>query len=70
MRIKLGVVFGGETVEHEISVISAVQAMNALDSEKYDIIPIYIAKDRIWYTGKMLMDLEVYKDFDNLKKYA
>lgn len=68
--IKLGVIFGGPTVEHEVSVISAVQAMKSLDTEKYDIYPIYIAKDRTWYTGKMLMDIDIYRDFDNLKRFA
>ena len=70
MKIKVGVIFGGETVEHEVSIISAVQAMNSINQEKYDIVPIYIAKDRTWYTGKMLMDIELYKDFEDLKKYA
>ena len=68
--IKLGVIFGGPTVEHEVSVISAVQAMNHLDKEKYDIHPIYVAKDRTWYTGKMLMDMDIYRDFETLKRYA
>jgi D-alanine-D-alanine ligase len=70
MKLKLGVIFGGESVEHEISVISAIQAMKALDEEKYDIVPIYVSKDREWYTGALLRDLDLYKDFDNLKKYA
>ena len=70
MKIKLGVIFGGVSVEHEISIISAVQAMNSIDREKYDIVPIYIAKDRTWYTGKMLMDMDVYKDFEDLKRFA
>lgn len=70
MKIRLGVIFGGESVEHEVSIISAVQAMNNMDKEKYDIIPIYISKDKIWYTGKMLMEMDVYKDFNNLKKFA
>ena len=70
MKIKVGVIFGGETVEHEVSIISAVQAMNNIDEEKYEIIPIYISKDRIWYTGRMLRDIDVYKDFETLKKYA
>ena len=52
MKIKVGVIFGGCTVEHEVSIITAVQAMNHMDSEKYDIIPIYISKDRIWYKEK------------------
>ena len=70
MKIKVGVIFGGETVEHEVSIITAVQAMEHMNQEKYDIIPIYISKDRYWYTGKMLMDIDVYRNFDDLKKYA
>lgn len=70
MKIKVGVIFGGPTVEHEVSIISAVQAMNYLNTEKYDIYPIYVAKDRTWYCGKMLTDIDVYRDFDTLKKYA
>ena len=62
MKIKVGVIYGGESVEHEVSVISAMQAMNKLDQEKYEIIPIYITKDREWYTGEMLKDIEVYQD--------
>ena len=70
MKIKVGVIFGGETVEHEVSIITACQAMEHMNKEKYDIIPIYISKDRYWYTGKMLMDIDVYRNFDDLKKYA
>ena len=70
MKIKVGVLFGGVSVEHEISIISAVQAMNHIDTEKYDIVPIYISKDRTFYTGKMLMEIDVYKDFEDLKRYA
>lgn len=70
MKIKVGVIFGGATVEHEISIISAVQAMNNLNQDKYDIYPIYISKDRTWYCGKMLMDMDMYRDFDTLKRYA
>ena len=70
MKIKLGVIFGGETVEHEVSIISALQAIKNLNEEKYDIIPIYIAKDKTWYTGHVLMDIDTYKDFENLKRYT
>ena len=70
MKIKVGVIFGGTTVEHEVSVISAVQAMNHMNTEKYDIVPIYISKDKNWYTGKMLMEIDIYKDFEDLKRYA
>ncbi len=70
MRIRVGVIFGGETVEHEVSIISAVQAMTKMDQEKYEIIPIYITKSGEWYTGDMLKDIDYYGDLDLLKKYA
>lgn len=70
MKIKVGVIFGGETVEHEVSIISAIQAMNKMDQEKYEVIPIYITKDREWYTGDMLKDIDVYQDLSLIKKYA
>ena len=70
MNIKLGVIFGGVSVEHEVSVISAVQAMQAIDKEKYDVIPIYITKDRQWYTGEILKDMDTYTDMDLLKRYT
>ncbi len=70
MKIKVGVIYGGETVEHEVSIISAIQAINKMDQEKYEIIPIYITKDRQWYTGDMLKDIEVYSDFNLIKKYG
>lgn len=70
MKIRVGVIFGGESVEHEVSIITAVQAMEHIDQNKYEIVPIYISKDRNWYTGKMLMDISIYNDFDNLKRYA
>ena len=70
MKIKVGVIFGGPTVEHEVSIISAVQAMSHLDKQKYEIVPIYITKDRTWYTGAALEDIETYRDMDLLKRYA
>ena len=70
MKIKLGVIFGGESVEHEVSIISALQAIQNLDNEKYEIIPIYISKEKIWYTGHMLLDMEFYKDLKDMEKFA
>lgn len=68
MKIKVGVFFGGRSVEHEISIISAVQAMLAFDTEKYDVVPIYITKDNRFYTGDILKDIEQYKNLDNVIK--
>lgn len=68
--IKVGVIFGGDSVEHEVSIISALQAMENIDTDKYEIIPIYISKDRHFYTGEALRDMETFKYFDNMKKFV
>ncbi len=70
MKIKVLVIYGGETTEHEVSIISALQAMSNLDESKYEVIPLYIAKDKTWYTGNMLKEIEFYKDLDNNIKFA
>ena len=70
MKIRVGVIFGGESVEHEVSIISAIQAMNKMDEDKYEIVPIYITKDREWYTGDMLRDIDVYQDLNLIKNYS
>jgi len=70
MKLKLGVIFGGKSVEHEISVITALQAMNNIDSDKYEIVPIYITKDLQMYTGGMLKFIDSYKDFRLIRRYA
>jgi D-alanine-D-alanine ligase len=66
MKITVGVLFGGRSVENEISVVTASQVMESMDREKYEIVPIYIAKTGKWYTGKELLDLKRYKDMPSL----
>ena len=68
MKIKVGVFFGGKSVEHEISIITANQAISSINREKYEIIPIYISKNGKMYTGEKLFDLREYKDLNNLIK--
>lgn len=70
MKLNIGVIFGGKSVEHEISVITALQAMDNIDEDKYEIIPIYITKDLVWYTGGMLRHIDSYKDFRLIERYA
>lgn len=66
MKTKVGVFFGGRSTEHEISVISANQAMHAFNTDKYDIVPVYITKQGEWYTGSALLDIKNYKDLPSL----
>ncbi len=66
MKINLAVLFGGKSVEHEVSVISAVQAIASLDKEKYNIIPVYMTKKSEFWTGEKLMDINNFKDIPAL----
>ena len=69
MKINLAVIFGGKSVEHEISIISAVQAITNLNTEKYNIIPVYITKSGEFFTGDYLKDIEAFRDIPmTLKK--
>lgn len=68
MKISVAVLFGGKSVEHEISVISAVQAMGYLDKEKYDLVPVYITKTGKMYTGEKLTQIENFRDTKALLK--
>ncbi len=66
MKTNAGVFFGGRSVEHEISVISALQAIAAMDKDKYTVTPVYISKQGRWYTGDALLDTDNYRDIDAL----
>ena len=68
MKIKVGVFFGGKSVEHEISVITMNQAINSLNPEKYEVVPIYISKTGEMYTGDDLLDLYSFRDMEVLLK--
>lgn len=68
MKTNVGVFLGGRSVEHEISVLSALQAINAFDKEKYNVVPIYITKEGKWFTGDALLDIDNYKDMKALEK--
>ncbi len=68
MKIKVAVMFGGKSVEHEISIISAIQAISSFNTEKYEIIPMYITKKNEFYIGEQIGRIESYKDINALLK--
>ncbi|HEY1354659.1 MAG TPA: D-alanine--D-alanine ligase family protein [Ktedonobacteraceae bacterium] len=63
-RLRVGMIFGGRSVEHEVSILTAHQAMAALPIDRYLVIPIYIAKSGQWFTGEALLKLENFKNLD------
>jgi D-alanine-D-alanine ligase-like ATP-grasp enzyme len=61
-HLRVGVVFGGRSVEHEVSVLSGHQVMAAMDPALYEAVPVYIAKSGAWYTGEPVGRLDEYRD--------
>lgn len=70
IKINVGVIFGGRSTEHEVSIISAHQAMAALDENKYNAIPLYISKEGRWYSGDALKKLSGFRDMGKLLSEA
>ena len=66
MKINVAVLFGGKSVEHEVSIISGIQAIMSMDTEKYHIIPVYITKKNDMYIGEQIGEIEAYKNIDTL----
>lgn len=68
MKTKVAMMFGGKSVEHEVSVISGIQAILSMDTDKYDVISVYITKNNEMYVGDDIGKIECYKDIDGLLK--
>ena len=66
MKLNTAVFFGGESVEHEVSIISAHQAIAAMDPDRYNVIPVYVAKNRKLYVGEALNDIANFKNLNTL----
>ncbi len=65
-KLRVAVIFGSRSVEHEVSIISAIQAMDAMDARRYEPLPIYITKEGTWLTGAELRRIDSYKDMPGL----
>ncbi len=66
MKTRVAMFFGGKSVEHEVSVISGIQAYLAMDTEKYEVIPVYMTKKNEMYVGDNIGKIEAYKDINAL----
>jgi D-alanine-D-alanine ligase len=58
----VGVIFGGRSVEHDVSIVTGHQVMRAFDPERYEVVPIYIDRDGKWFTGEPLLELKNYEN--------
>ncbi len=68
--LRVGMIFGGRSVEHEVSVLTAHQAMAALPRDRFTPVPIYISKAGQWFTGEALLDLKNFTDLEKLQTLA
>ncbi len=64
MKKNMAVFFGGRSVEHDVSIITGNQIIENADKEKYNVFPVYIARNGQWFCGDVLRDTQYYKDFD------
>ena len=62
MKTRVAVLFGGRSVEHEVSIISGLQAYHALDRETYEPLAVYLSKDNAFYVGEGIDKVESYKN--------
>ena len=66
MKIKIGLFFGGNSTEHEVSIVSALQALEFFNKSKYDILPIYITKDNKFYISEHTGNISESKNIKSL----
>jgi len=70
MKKRIAVIFGGKSPEHEVSVITGLQAIENIDKEKYDVLPVYVAKDGRWFSGPELLKIETYRNLISIPEKA
>lgn len=66
---RLAVLFGGKSAEHEISILTAIQAIHALDPRLYEMVPVYVAPTGEWFTGDALLDKTIYRNFAKYRQH-
>ena len=67
-KMNIAVLFGSRTCEHDVSIVSALQLMEAAKAADFRVIPIYISREGMWYTGDALMDIATFRDFNPMAK--
>lgn len=68
MKTRVAMMFGGKSVEHEVSVISGIQAIMNMDTDKYEVIPVYMTKKNEMYIGDEVGNIDSYKNISELLK--
>ena len=67
-KMNIAVCFGSRSVEHDVSVISALQLMEAAEAAGHTVILVYISREGLWYTGNALRQVETFREFNPMGK--
>lgn len=67
-KMNIAVIFGSRSCEHDVSIISALQLIEAAKTAGYTITPVYISREGLWYTGDALMNIETFREFNPMAK--
>ena len=67
-KMNIAVIFGSRSCEHDVSIISALQLIEAAKTAGYTVTPVYISREGLWYTGDALMNIETFREFNPMGK--
>ena len=67
-KMNVAVLFGSRSCEHDVSIVSALQLMEAAKAAGFTVIPVYISREGLWYTGEALWQVETFRDFNPMGK--
>jgi len=67
-KMNIAVIFGSRSCEHDVSIISALQLIEAAKTAGYAVTPVYISREGLWYTGDALMNIETFREFNPMGK--
>lgn len=67
-KMNIAVFFGSRSCEHDVSIVSALQCMEATKAAGFEVTPVYISRDGLWYTGAPLENIETFREFNPMTK--
>ena len=67
-KMNIAVFFGSRSCEHDVSIVSALQCIEATKAAGFEVTPVYISRDGLWYTGAPLENIETFREFNPMTK--
>ena len=67
-KLNIAVIFGSRSCEHDVSIISALQLIEAAKTAGFTVTPVYISREGLWYTGEALTQIETFREFNPMGK--